>query len=611
MDRTMTSDDGRYLPIGDYAFLSDCHSTALVSRAGSIDWACLRRFDRSSAFARILDHDCGGYFSIAPRQPLESASRRYLPDTMVLESTFTTADGTIVVTDAFAMRAGGADGPLGQLLRSVECRRGSMTVDIVVAPRFDYGQTRPWLRRHDTTRSSAIGGDDALLLVSDVELIVDDELCALTGSTSMAAGDRFGVTVSSQPAYSLDLDADLGDLPALLDQTVQWWQRWSSATLVDGPHAELVARSALVLKSLCCAPTGAIIAAPTTSLPEVVGGDANWDYRYCWIRDATLALEALESVGHGEVADGLRRFIMRSAAGDGGELQIMFGPYGQRRLSEEQLDLEGWRGSKPVRIGNAASTQVQLDVYGHLLDAVHLWQERRHDIDDDEWRFLATVVDRAVDRWEQPDAGIWEMRTTPSHFVHSKVMAWVALDRGIRLVTHHGLDDVDLDRWRSIRDDIRRSVERRGVDPERGNFVQHFGTREVDASLLKLALVGFVDANDERMLATVAAIEHDLTADNGLLRRYRSTDGTVDGTREGVFLLCSFWLVEVLVLQDRRDDASALFERVIAVANDLGLLAEQCEVSSGQLLGNFPQAFTHLGLIAADRRLRARPDPAV
>ena len=362
-----------------------------------------------------------------------------------------------------------------------------------------------------------------------------------------------------------------------------------------------------MLRSLCCEPSGALIAAPTTSLPEVPGGSANWDYRFCWVRDSALTLEALSRVGQLEVAERFRDFIRRSSSGHGAELQIMYGIYGERRLPELEADLEGWRCSSPVRYGNGAATQVQLDVYGHLLDAAFVWNAEHDDIDEDDWRFLRSVVDQAVARRNDPDAGLWEMRGPAREFVHSKVMVWVAIDRGIRLVEEHDLDGVDLEAWRSARDEVRHAVETRGVDLDRGNFVQYFGSTELDASLLKLPLEGFVEPDDPRMLATVDAIQRDLGDERGFVRRYASDNtagsGTLGGRQEGVFLLCSFWLVEVLALQGRLDEAVELFERLVEVGNDVGLFSEEYDVADGSMLGNFPQAFTHLGLIRAEERL--------
>lgn len=608
---------GRYLPIGDYALLSDCHCVALVSSGGSIDWACFRRMDQDSTFCRILDHDRGGYFAIRPVDELVDRSRRYVPGTMVMETTMTTASGTVVLSDAFAMRPGGASTPRTQLLRKLACVEGEVDVEIVIEPRFDFGDVTPWMRMDERGSVTAIGSDDALVIHADVGLEVNRDEGRLTARRTLTTGSSIRVTTVAQEAHLIDPGAaDADDVDSRLDETIRMWTKWSESTVAEGPHAELVGRSALVLKALNCAPTGAIIAAPTTSLPEIVGGDANWDYRYCWVRDATLALEALSLVGHDEMAQGFRDFIMRSSAGHADELQVMYGAYGERRLPEYELDLEGWRDSRPVRVGNAAARQVQLDVYGHLVDAAQLWHRRGEagKIDDDEWRFLASVVERAIDNWERPDSGIWELRGEPQHHVHSKLMVWVAVDRGIRLVEEHGVDHVDLDRWKRARHDIRSTIESSGLDPTGEHFVQYFGATVVDASLLKLALTGFVDANDPRMVATVERIRRDLSCGpDSFIRRF-GADPNADaiGTRtggvneeEGMFLLCTFWLVEVLTMQDRVDEARNLFERVLATGNDLGLFAEEYDVDRGEMVGNFPQAFTHLGLIAADARLRA------
>ncbi|MCU1395063.1 MAG: glycoside hydrolase 15-related protein [Ilumatobacteraceae bacterium] len=599
----MTTVSNEYLAIGDYALLSDCHSSALVSRDASIDWACLRRFDAGSTFARILDHERGGHFAITPRDEITSRSRRYLEHTMVLETILTTAQGSIVVTDAFAMQEGGSDSPMNGLVRHVRCTVGDVDLDIVVEPRFDYGGSRPWLRIHGSGVASAVAGDDAIVLHAGLPLQIERDACRIVGSARLLAGQELTIVMVSQPAHRFDA-TPVVDAESLLPRTVDWWARWSEQTVAEGPYAAVLDRSALVLKALSCAPTGAIIAAPTTSLPEIVGGSANWDYRYCWVRDATLTLAALSAVGHHEVADGFRTFLMRSAAGHGEELQIMYGAYGQRRLPEVELDLAGWRGSSPVRVGNGAAQQTQLDMYGHVLDAVHVWHRTEHDITDDEWTFLSSLVDLACDRWRERDAGIWEIRGEPRDFVHSKAMVWVAIDGGIRLATEQGFEGADLERWRTTRDELRAAIDSRGVHPVGGYFVQSFGSNEVDASLLQLALSGFVDVNDPRMIATVAAIRAQLGTPDGFLRRYRRDGETVDGDAEGVFLLCTCWLVQVLARQGQIDEATAIFERIVALGNDVGLFAEEYDLVHGEFLGNFPQAFTHLGLIAAAECLR-------
>ena len=595
---------GKYRAIGDYALLSDCHSTALVSSEGSIDWACLRRFDAGSTFARLLDHDSGGYYSIKPKHRIVSSSRQYIDDTMVLQTTMVVDSGTIVLTDAFAMRAGGSGKPSNALTRRVECTSGTVDVDVEIVPRFDYAAAHPWLRAHNHGVISAVAGDDALVIHSTIDLEVDMEGCGIVAHPRLSAGDSFTICGRSQLAHQLDTRR-IERIEERIDETIEWWRQWSESTVADGPYAGLLNRSALVLKALCCAPTGAIIAAPTTSLPEVVGGSSNWDYRYCWIRDATLTLDALSSVGHHEVASGFRTFLMRSAAGHGDELQIMYGIYGERRLPEQQLDLQGWRSSAPVRIGNEAAKQTQLDVYGYILDAVHLWHRGHNDISEDEWSFLAELVALVIDRWITPDAGIWEIRGDARHFVHSKVMCWVALDRGIRLARDYGLDHVDVDAWIASRELVRAAIESDGTDPLGEYFVQYFGSSAVDASLLQLALVGFVDADDPRMIRTVEVIQSELAGSNGFLRRYASSEGveTVDGSEEGYFLLCTCWLVQVLAMQGRLDDARELLDRVVAVGNDVGLFAEEYQPTTGEFLGNFPQAFTHLGLIAAANKI--------
>ncbi len=621
----MNTDEGqpsdRYLPIGDYALLSDCHSVALVSGGGSIDWACFRRMDAESTFCRMLDHDRGGFYAIAPVADVIERSRRYLPHTMVVETTFTTAMGTVVLTDGFAMKTGGGTSPRAQLLRRATCTDGEVEMHVVIEARFDFGEVIPWLRVSDDGRITAIGSNDAMAVDADVDFEVDHDDGRLSARTLLRAGESLRVSTVAQAAHLIDPTAsDVGDVDDRIDETIRWWEQWSSATTASGPYAELVERSALVLKALNNAPTGAIIAAPTTSLPEIVGGDANWDYRYCWVRDATLALQALSEVGHDEMAQGFRDFIMRSSAGHGDELQIMYSVYGERRIPEFELDLEGWRGSRPVRIGNAAATQVQLDVYGHLIDAAHLWQRHADEmnadgdvpIDDDEWRFLASVVELAIDNWQRPDSGIWELRGEPRHYVHSKLMVWVALDCGISLVENYDVDDVDLDRWKSVRTQVRETIERDGLDPTGTHFVQYFGATTVDSSLLKLALMRFIEPNDPRMVATVEQIERQLThGPDGFLRRFRGEPDSDDhgpgraNNDEGVFLLCTFWMVEVLAMQGRLDDARALFERALSTGNDLGLFAEEWDVVRGEMLGNFPQAFTHLGLIAANARLQS------
>jgi GH15 family glucan-1,4-alpha-glucosidase len=592
-----------YRPIGDYALLADCHSAALVSRDGSVDWACLRQFDAGSVFARLLDHDRGGHFAVRAVDAVDT-TRRYLDGTLVLETSVRSATGAARVIEAFAMRPGGMRTPRHQLLRVVEGVGGEVTFEIDCCPRFDYGGLRPWLRHHGEGVFSAVGGGDALVLTTDARLTVDRRASTIRARLTVGAGQRVRLSLVSQWAHQLDPAAGaVDDIDDRLDETIAWWRRWSSDTSTPAQHGAAVARSAAVLKGLTCAPTGAIVAAPTTSLPEQIGGERNWDYRYSWVRDSTLALEALAQAGHCEVARGFRDFLMRSSAGHVDDLQIMYGAYGQRRLPEQVLDLEGYRESRPVRIGNGAAEQRQLDVYGHILDAAHLWHTRHDQVDADEWLFLAQVVDAAADHWRYPDQGIWEMRGDPRHFVQSKVMCWVALDRGIRL-SDAGAGDGDVDRWRTERDAVRDAVLTDGISRTGGHFVQAFGGDDIDASLLKLSATGFVDPHDDTMTATVAAIRERLSVPpDGFLRRYTTNGGDGLSGDEGTFLLCSLWLVDALSLQGEADAAEALFERVLAVGNDLGLLAEEYDPTSRELLGNFPQAFTHMGIIQSAFRL--------
>ena len=596
----MTGD--RYLPIEDYAFLSDCRSSALVSRNGSIDWACLGRFDTGSSFGRLLDADRGGQFRFGP-DPDDTAEvdRAYREGSLVLDTTLRTLHGVCRRTDLLVPVELCSD-PGAVLVRRIECLEGSVDVRTEIVPRFDYGATRPWLRAHDGRSVEALGGDDAVIVSTDFDLELDHDATSISGSVSLAAGESACIVLSARPAYVREHPAvSVDDAEELIERSSAWWSTWSADTTSSGRNGELVARSAVVLKGLTCADSGSVVAAPTTSLPEVPGGTANWDYRYSWVRDSHVALQALVDVGHFDEADAFRDFIIRSAAGHAEELQIMFGPYGERSLTERQLDLEGWRGAAPVRTGNAAAGQTQLDVYGHLLESAVMWHAHGSGIDQDEWRFLEAVVDLAADRRHEQDAGIWELRGAPRDYVHSKVMVWVALDRGIRLVDEFGFDSTASDRWREARDSLRHEIETRGVDPDRGNFVQYYGSVELDASLLKLPLVGFVDADDERMVATTDAIMRELAVPpNGFLRRCRDTG---NGGTEGVFLLCSFWLVEVLTMQGRLEEARSLIDRLLDTGNDLGLFSEEWNPADETMLGNFPQAFTHLGLISAVKRL--------
>jgi GH15 family glucan-1,4-alpha-glucosidase len=588
-----------YPPIGDYGYIADCHSSALISRSGSIDWCCMPRTDSSSVFGRLLDWRKGGYCQIVPSGAHEM-SRRYVKKTLVLETTFRTGGGEARLLDCFTMRKGGEHEPHRQILRIVEGVRGKVEFILEVVPRFDYGAIKPWIRRYKSHHHIALGGSDGLLISADSRLEMKHRH-HLRGSCTVEEGKRIHLSILYRRPEELDEGLveppDVEEMDRRLDETVAWWRTWSSKSTIDGPYAEQAIRSAMVLKGLCNAPTGAIAAAPTTSLPEARGGSRNWDYRFSWIRDSSFTVRSLLELGYAHEADGFRRFIERSAAGSAEEIQVLFGVGGERRLHEHEIgELEGYRGAKPVRVGNAAAIQRQLDVYGELLDLAWSWYNRGHSPDHDYWDFLVQLGDAAAGMWSEPDRGIWEMRGKPRHFVHSKAMCWVALDRGIRLAENLGRD-APVDKWKKVRDEVRQTVDERGYDPKRGVFIQAFDSWEMDAALLLLPAVGFVDYGDERMIRTTDAIRKDL-GQEGFLRRYAAgNDGAAE--EEGVFLACSFWLVECLACQGRLDEARKALSRAMAAGNDLGLFSEEYDPGRREMMGNFPQGLTHLSLIAA------------
>jgi len=588
-----------YPPIADYGYLSDCHSCALVSKTGSIDWACLPRFDSPSCFGRILDWEKGGFCRISPSLKFRS-SRRYVGDTLVLETTFATDGGKARLTDLFTMKEGGEDDPRQQILRVVEGLEGTMDLTLECSPRFEYGTVKPWIREVGEGAYVALGGSSGLL-ISGTFRFERKHRHRLDGTCRVGKGERACLSMIYRKAEVLD-EGELRwpaipDLERRLEETLDWWASWVSKSRYEGLYAGQAIRSAVVLKGLCNAPTGAIVAAPTTSLPESPGGSRNWDYRFTWIRDSCFAARSLAEIGFVKEADGFRRFVERSAAGSADELQILFGIGGERRLREETLeDLEGYNGAKPVRVGNAAESQVQLDVYGELLNLSWLWYSRGHSPDSDYWEFLTGIVETVTKSWDTPDRGIWEMRGQPRHFVHSKVMCWAALNYAIRLADE--LDrEAPVERWRKTREEIRRAIEKKGYDKSRGVFVQAFGGDAMDAALLLLPTAEFVDFGDDRMVRTTEAVRKELEID-GLLRRYADGNDELPG-QEGVFLACSFWLVNCLARQGRLDDARKVFERAVGTGNDLGLFAEEYHVGRKEMLGNFPQGLTHLSLIMA------------
>lgn len=590
-----------YPDIADYGFIGDCHSAALVSREGSIDWCCMPRFDSSSIFGRLIGWERGGYCEVAPVGEGYEATRHYAGDSLVLVTEWTDGASELRLTDFFSMRKGGAGDPRRRLVRVLDCVQGLADIRVAVVPRFDYGSIEPWIYRAGAGVHVALGGADALVIAGDVDFDFGEVgRHELASTFQIASGTRIRLsltwcapeevdTAPSPPPSSEELDAEL-------EETLAWWHEWARRGQGGGPYAKEALRSAIVLKALSNAPTGAIVAATTTSLPEAVGGSRNWDYRYSWIRDSQFTVRSLGELGFDEEADGFRRFLERSSAGSAESLQVMYGIGGERRLFEWEVpDLEGYRGSAPVRVGNAASAQLQLDMYGHLLELAWLWHLRGRSPDDDYWRFLVGVVDAAAERWREPDRGIWEVRGEPRHFVHSKVMCWVAVDRGIKMADEC-LREAPVDRWRTAAREIREAVEADGVDPTGGHFVVAFGAREVDAALLLLPDFEFVPYGDPVMARTVDVIAEQLDH-GGLLRRYDGDDGLPG--EEGAFIACTFWLAECYARMGRVADAEAAFRRASATANDLGLYSEEFDVAHGTALGNFPQGLTHLSHIAA------------
>jgi GH15 family glucan-1,4-alpha-glucosidase len=586
-----------YPPISDYALLSDCHTAALVSLDGSIDWCSFHRFEARPVFARLLDWGKGGFFRVAPRDEY-TTSRRYLPDTNILETTFRTEGGTLVLTDFVPVKRDMGH-PDHHLIRIVRCTEGEVAVKVKFEPRFDYGLTEPRLEQVDADLAVVYGGADALVLQSELP-IGTAEISACTAARTLRAGEEaFVALMYSLPHELAPERLSAHDVAAKLRGTEEFWREWAARCTYDGPYRDAVVRSALVLKALTNGPTGAIVAAATTSLPEEVGGERNWDYRYTWLRDSALTLNALFALGYRDEAHEYMSWLKRTTAGRAKDLQIMYGVGGERFLPEVELDhLEGYRGSRPVRIGNGAYRQFQLDVFGELLDTVWVYRQNGGEIDDVFWEFLGRVAGAVIDRWRQPDQGIWEIRGEPKHFTYSKVMAWVALDRVVRLAELDGREGA-VDEWRSVRDEIREVVEREGVHPDTRAFTQSFADGgKHDASNLMIPIVGFVAHDDPRARATAERIVEELSAD-GFVYRYL-TDG-VDGLSgdEATFAICSFWLVECLARAGETERARELFERLLGFCNDIGLLAEEIDPHSGELVGNFPQAFSHVGLVQA------------
>ncbi|MET8025979.1 glycoside hydrolase family 15 protein [Streptomyces avermitilis] len=578
--------------IEDYALIGDQQSAALVARDGSVDWLCLPRFDSPACFAALLGDEHNGKWRIAPKGAGLCTRRAYRTDSLVLDSEWDTPDGTLRVTDLMPQRDSAPD-----LVRIVEGLRGRVTVHSAIRLRFDYGSIVPWMRRAQGHRVAVAGPDSVWLRSEPAVRTWGEDFCTHSEFT-VGEGEKVAFVLTWHPSHQ--------PRPPLLDPyeslhgSLAQWREWVSQCRYDGPFRDAVVRSLITLKALTYAPTGGIVAAPTTSLPEQLAGIRNWDYRYCWLRDSTLTLDALLSAGYHEEAADWRDWLLRAVAGDPADLQIMYGLSGERRLPEIELPwLPGFRGSAPVRIGNDAAKQLQLDVYGEVIDSLSLARRSGLPAKPHMWQVQRALMDFLCATWRQPDEGLWEVRGGRRHFVYSKVMAWVAADRAVRTLEREPQLGGDLAGWRAMRDEVHREVCERGYDAERNTFTQFYGSRGLDASLLLIPRVGFLPPDDPRVIGTVDAVREELGQDD-FVRRYSTDAAEVDGLPgdEGTFLVCSFWLADALHRLGRTEEARALFERLVGLCNDVGLLAEEYDPASDRFLGNFPQAFSHLGLVS-------------
>ena len=601
-------------PIGAYGLLSDCNTAALADSRGSIDWLCLPRYDSPAVFARILDPDAG-HWSIRPVGRF-TTTRRYLSGTLVLETTFESQDGIVRLTDALVFADGQRGHALGQdspreLLRLLEGVRGQVAVAMELVPRPEFGLVRPLFRASEFG-GRTFGGPNQIVVSSGIGVVVEN--ATMRAAAQIGEGDSVGFAMRWVPSEATSAPVTAAeDVSGRIEDTVEGWRSWEAEhDIYEGPHRELVRLSSRVLKGLTYRPTGAIVAAPTTSLPETVGGERNWDYRYSWIRDASMTVEALYIGACSDEAGEFTSF-MTSSAGGGGSLQIMYGIGGEHDLSERELPhLRGWRDSAPVRVGNGAWKQTQLDVYGELLNTLHLYRGQLGDLHPEIQLFIAELADTAARRWTEPGSGLWEMRGEPLHHLSGKVLCWTALDRAVKLESSLG-SHARTEAWEEERDRIRDAILQRGWSERRQAYAQSFDSDELDGSVLLMPIVGFLPATDARMLSTIEVIARELTED-GLVLRYANEEGlNADGLsgEEGTFVICSFWLASCLALAGQLERAETLFDRLVGYANDLGLLAEEVDATSGELLGNFPQAFSQIGLIAAAWRIdQARSEAA-
>lgn len=585
-------------PIEDYALIGDLMTSGLVGRDGSIDWLCLPRFDSAACFAALLGDEENGHWRIAPAAAPDSARcvrRGYVDGTLVLESFWETEDGaSFKVIDFMPQRDTAPD-----LMRIVEGLTGESAVSSTLRLRFDYGHVVPWVRRGGNREGDrvAVAGPDAVWLRSEPSVHTWGEGMSTRSEFTVAAGERVAFVLTWHPSH--EPRPEPLDAYAALEQSLADWREWTAQCTYEGPYREAVIRSLITLKALTYAPTGGIAAASTTSLPEELGGVRNWDYRYCWLRDSTLTLGSLLATGYLDEARAWREWLLRAVAGDPADLQIMYGIGGERRIPECELPwLKGYASSAPVRVGNAAVEQLQLDVYGEVLDSLYVARFAGLPAEWHSWKIQLALLDFLEQNWHRPDEGLWEVRGPRRHFTHSKVMAWVAADRAVRTLELNPKLPGDVQRWRTIREAVHRDVCENAYDPERRTFTQYYGSRELDAATLLIPRVGFLPPDDPRVIGTVDAVREELGR-SGLVRRYSTEGLSVDGLPgdEGAFLACSFWLTDALYLTGREKEARELFERLLAVRNDVGLLAEEYDPVSGRQLGNFPQAFSHVGLV--------------
>ena len=604
-----------YKRIDDYGLIGDMHGSALVSSDGSIDWCCMPRFDSPALFSRTLDSNKGGFYKLAPAK-ISSSTRRYLPNTNVLETSFTTSTGTGVLIDFMPVhrhvimsRESLEVTDSQRVVRILHCTKGRLDFEMDCYPKFDYGTIVPHASLSSPTTGMAHGGSEEVSVYCSSQLTVVNDGFRSRGV--IFEGEKIYSTVSNQVSFSrrsepltpAELDEELAD-------TTAFWEDWAAQCTFQGEHREAVLRSALTLKALTYAPSGALVAAPTTSLPEVIGGERNWDYRYTWIRDATFAIYALSIIGYTGEARAFKNWLEWSTSGRARDLQVMYGLGGERRLTETKIpELEGYMNSKPVRIGNGAYDQFQLDIYGEIMDSAHIFRKFGGAVDADYWEYLRRVVNFVIDHWREPDEGIWETRGGRQHFVFSKVMCWVAMDRAIKAATDLKLPG-DIEAWEKVRDEICNDVMSKGYSQERQAFVQSYGSDNLDAANLMLPLVGFIPATDPMMRSTIKAIQKELTNKQGFVYRYRKFDDGLNGS-EGSFIICTFWLADNLIHLGQIDEARVLLDSLLNCANDLGLLSEEYDSATGNMLGNFPQAFSHLALINTAVQLQQATHSAV